>query len=81
MPGSKKASQECFEAIVMSIPHAVGVLRNNNQLVEQVHKGLQGAGDDVSSPENYLPIPMESKVIIWKKKNSFIHSQIIRGRP
>lgn len=62
LPGSKKASQECFEAIVISLPHAVALLRNDSQSVDKVHIGMQGAGD--VSPENYLPIPMESKVII-----------------
>lgn len=41
-PGSKKAVQECFEAIRDVIPHAVQLIRDEKSLVKQIHSNVQG---------------------------------------
>lgn len=40
-PGSKKAVQECFEAISDVIPHAVQLIRDEKSLVKQTHSIVQ----------------------------------------
>ncbi|XP_063217717.1 gephyrin [Bacillus rossius redtenbacheri] len=44
LPGSTKGSQECFESIAMSLPHAVALLRNAQAEVENTHQQLEAEG-------------------------------------
>lgn len=41
-PGSKKASQECFEIIETALPHALNVLRDVQKDVKTTHQEIQG---------------------------------------
>lgn len=38
LPGSKKAVEEGFEILKEILPHAVAVIKNNQQKVSEVHQ-------------------------------------------
>ena len=40
LPGSKKGSVECFEAIVHQLPHAIDLIRNSHSNIEEVHSKM-----------------------------------------
>ncbi|XP_026477554.1 gephyrin-like [Ctenocephalides felis] len=42
LPGSKKASQECFEIIHTALPHAICLIRDLQKDVKAIHQEMQG---------------------------------------
>lgn len=42
LPGSKKASQECFEIIQTALPHAICLIRDLQKDVKAIHQEMQG---------------------------------------
>ncbi|XP_033628023.1 gephyrin-like isoform X2 [Asterias rubens] len=43
LPGSKKGAQECLEFVLPALPHAIQLLRGDNQKVESTHKAMMSS--------------------------------------
>lgn len=42
LPGSKKASQECFEVVAPTLQHAIDLMHDNHQHISSTHASVQG---------------------------------------
>lgn len=55
MPGSKKAVEECFEAVKGVIPHAIDLIIGENKGVNFTHRVVQNSSTSASKPSHHIP--------------------------
>ncbi|XP_067947959.1 gephyrin-like isoform X2 [Watersipora subatra] len=60
LPGSKKASEECFTFILPLLPHAINLLRDDKQRVSATHKEVQGSPRTLASQTLVHTCPLHS---------------------
>lgn len=89
LPGSPKAVEECFAAIVEVLPHAIDLIAGEQEKVTEVHQEVQsthrhicphktntGADDDRNSPYPMIAVEAALKMILdTVQRVEFSHSK------
>lgn len=68
LPGSSKGALECLEAVAGQIPHAVDLLRNSHQNIDELHSKMNGiAMPSMPSIQAKHVCPHKKKSVNFKK--------------